>query len=83
MIWPEGPYSDGEGPWVVELGVPFRDALADVDDAALPGLAERWCQIEELRRLDAALALDIIERFVALARHAKESGDRLYCWCCL
>ncbi|HXA31544.1 MAG TPA: hypothetical protein VNV87_04740 [Acidimicrobiales bacterium] len=95
LIWPEGPSPSMEemeaspaspwvtGPWLEELSTSFRDSLADVDDSALPAIANRWYQIEELWGFDDALALDFIEQFVAFARRAKEAGDRLYCWCCL
>jgi hypothetical protein len=72
------------GPWVEQLDDRIRDAFAEVDDYALPSIAEQWARIEEFRgHMDAAHALDIIEDFVALARRARQADDRLYCWICL
>jgi len=72
------------GPWVEELGNRIRDAFAEVDDYALPSVADEWARIEEFGgRTDAAFALDFIEKFVALARRARQANDRLYCWMCL
>jgi hypothetical protein len=78
-----------DSPWdsgitLEELGVSFRDALADVDDHALPWIAEQWTGIQEFDgHVDGLWALHIVEEFVALARRAKDVNDRLYCWCCL
>jgi hypothetical protein len=72
------------GPWLEELGDRIRDAFAGVDDHALPAIADAWARIEEFGgHMDAALALDISESFVALARRARQADDRLYCWICL
>ncbi|MBA9004179.1 MULTISPECIES: hypothetical protein [Thermomonospora] len=91
IIWPEEPYPENEedlpedSPWnsgvvLVELPASFRDAFADVDDYALPWIADQWHRIEELDGgVDAGLALDFIEEFVAFTRRAEQAGDRLYC----
>ncbi|GAA4603440.1 hypothetical protein GCM10023195_11380 [Actinoallomurus liliacearum] len=72
------------GPWLVELDDRLRDTLADVDDLALPSIADQWAHIEEFRgHMDVVAARDIIEGFVALARRARRADHRLYCWCCL
>lgn len=72
------------GPWLEEFSDRIRDALADVDDGALPEIAERWARIEEFDGyMDAVGARDVIDGFVALARRARQAGDRLYCWCSL
>jgi hypothetical protein len=72
------------GPWLDELGDRIRDAFAEADDYALPAVADEWARIEEFGgHMDATLALDIIEGFVALARRARHADDRLYCWMCL
>jgi hypothetical protein len=72
------------GPWLEELADRIRDAFADVDDYALPSIAGSWARIEEFDgHMDATLALDIVEDVVALARRARQAGDRLYCWTCL
>ncbi|GAA2103313.1 hypothetical protein [Actinomadura alba] len=72
------------GPWLEELNDRVRDAFANVDDYALPSIADQWARIEEFDgHMDATLALDIVEAFVALARRAQQANERLYCWCCL
>ncbi|MCO5974372.1 hypothetical protein [Actinoallomurus soli] len=78
----ESPWNTG--PWVEEIDDRLRDAFAGVDDYALPSIADQWARIEEFDgHMDASLALDIIEGFVALARRARQANDRLYCWTCL
>jgi hypothetical protein len=70
--------------WLEELDDRIRDAFAEVDDYALPSVADEWARIEEFGgHMDATLALEIAEGFVALARRAREADDRLYCWTCL
>jgi hypothetical protein len=54
-IVPAGPQPQGpdiledspwlEGPWAEDLGVFFRDAFANVDDARLPEICEQWLAI--------------------------------------
>jgi hypothetical protein len=98
VIWPEDPApANGEeakalpedSPWnsglvLMELPASFRDAFADVDDFALPWIADQWHRIEELNGSgDADSALDFIEEFVALTRRAKEAGDLIYCLSCV
>lgn len=73
-----------EGPWAADLGVFFRDAFADVDDARLPEISERWRAIEELGgSYPAEWAREAVEAFVALARRARDAHQSLYCWICL
>ncbi|WP_225847762.1 hypothetical protein [Streptomyces sp. HPF1205] len=93
-IVPAGPQPQGpdipedspwlEGPWAEDLGVFFRDAFADVDDARLPEICERWLTIEEFRDgYSAEWAREVAEEFVALARRARDADQSLYCWMCL
>ncbi|GAA4470610.1 hypothetical protein [Phytohabitans houttuyneae] len=81
LVWPPG--DPGAGPWVQAIHTSARDALAGVDDARLPELAERWAAIEELA-IDDPEGIDILRdgmtRLVALARRARAAGDQLYCW---
>lgn len=84
LVWPAGESGeDDDGPWVQAVNQQARDALAGVDDARLPELAERWAGIEELSAASPeaveglhAVATDL----VALARRARAAGDQLYCW---
>jgi hypothetical protein len=70
-----------QGPWLEELEREVRDALATVDDARLPALADQWARIEEFHRtMSAEVALSLINDLVGLARRARDAGDRLYCW---
>jgi hypothetical protein len=72
------------GPWLVEFDDQIRDTLADVDDLALPSIADQWAHIEEFGgHMDVIGARDIIDGFVALARRTQQADHRLYCWCCL
>ncbi|MEU8136970.1 hypothetical protein [Streptodolium elevatio] len=68
-----------EGPWIDELGQRTLDGLADADDARLPEISARWGREAGL---DGDLA-ELVAEFVALARRARDAGDRLYCWSCL
>ncbi|WP_436773130.1 hypothetical protein [Yinghuangia sp. YIM S09857] len=72
---PEDPSGD-EGVLIAELGQRTRDALADADDTRLPEFAARWGRAAGLDGDLTGLAAD----FVALARRARDAGDRLYCW---
>lgn len=79
LVWPAGEQDeDDDGPWVQAVDQRTRDALAGVDDARLPELAERWAgigspdEVEDLR----TVATDL----VGLARRAQAAGDQLYCW---
>jgi hypothetical protein len=88
LIWPEGAREDleYEGPWVVVLSEPARDALADIPDDRLPDLAEQWSHIEEFSHYSDAepeVMLSRLREFVGLARRARTSGERIYCWICL
>ncbi|GAA4483484.1 hypothetical protein GCM10023191_005130 [Actinoallomurus oryzae] len=78
----DSPWKDG--PSLDELPDRIRDALAEVDDGALPSIAGEWSRIEEFGdHPDPTSALRFVESLVALARRARQAGDRLYCWMCL
>jgi hypothetical protein len=85
LLWP----ADGEdpaydGPRVVTVGEPARDALAGVEDDRMPGLAERWSGVEELAGfgMTPEFLLALLAELVVLARTARASGESLYCWMC-
>ena len=94
-VWPTSPQPRGgedfhedspwaTGPWVEDLGTAFRDSFAGIDDRRLPQICERWWPIEELPGMgDIAWAVEIAERFVALARRARDADQSVYCWSCL
>jgi hypothetical protein len=81
---PEGPADEDDpwatGPWVMELRADVRDTLAGVADADIPEAVARWVQAEELDGVSAEAVRPPAEEFVRLARAARESGERLYCW---
>jgi hypothetical protein len=85
LVWPPPGTDPGTAEtWLEELNLEVRDALAAVDDARLPVLADQWARIEEFhRRVDTDVALSLIKDLVGLARRARDGGDRLYCWSCL
>ncbi|ATO16801.1 hypothetical protein CO540_25570 [Micromonospora sp. WMMA2032] len=88
LVWPEGVAQDREyeGPWVVVLGERARDALAEIPDDRLPGLAERWSRVEELSYYSDTrpeVMLSRLREFVGLARRARGNGEYIYCWICL
>jgi hypothetical protein len=88
FVWPSDSEEDEEydGPWVVQLGDEARDTLAGIADDQMPGLSERWGQIEELagsEPLAPDAMLPIMGKLVGLARRAHAAGDHLYCWICL
>ncbi|MEU7889295.1 hypothetical protein AB0B54_27655 [Microbispora bryophytorum] len=77
----DSPYA--EGPWIEELPVLVRDALADVDDSRLPEITRQWAQHDEFRDwspVDKDNLLTLAKELVDLARRAKSSGQMLYCW---
>ncbi|MEU7656662.1 hypothetical protein AB0C42_14480 [Micromonospora taraxaci] len=88
LIWSQGAREnlEYEGPWVVVLSEPARDALADIPDDRLPDLAEQWSHIEELSHYSDAepeVMLSRLREFVGLARRARTNAEHIYCWICL
>ncbi|WP_446213461.1 hypothetical protein [Micromonospora sp. IBSANI012] len=88
LIWPDGAGEDPEyeGPWVVAMSERARDALAEIPDDRLPGLADRWSHIEELSHYSDTqpeVMLSRLREFVGLARRARTSGESIHCWICL
>ncbi|MBM0279104.1 hypothetical protein [Micromonospora tarensis] len=52
----------------------------------MPGLADQWSHIEELSHysdMQPEVMLSRLREFVGLARRARTSGERIYCWICL
>jgi hypothetical protein len=73
-----------DGPWVEQLSEELRDALADAQGSRLPAVAERWVRTEEFwEQASAAEVLPFLYEVTALARRARQAGERLYCWVCL
>lgn len=72
------------GPWITELPVRLRDALADGDDGRLRDTAQQWVRTEEFGLPTSADdVLPFLQELIALARRARDSGELLYCWSCL
>ena len=73
-----------DGPWIVQLSEELRDALADAQLSRLPAVAEQWVRTEEFwEQPPAAEVLPFLGEVTALARRARQAGERLYCWICL
>jgi hypothetical protein len=73
-----------DGPWIEQLSQELRDALADAPAGRLPAVAERWVRTEEFwDGATAAEVLPFLGEVTALARRARQAGERLYCWMCL
>jgi hypothetical protein len=73
-----------DGPWVWQLSEELRDALADAPAGRLPAVAEQWVRTEEFwDQATAAEVLPFLGEITALARRARQAGERLYCWICL
>ncbi|MEV0902798.1 hypothetical protein [Actinoplanes sp. NPDC049802] len=88
LVWPAGGEQDAEhmGPWVTVLDDRSRDALAGLDAARIPEIAGRWARIEEFGHYDDntdEAAAETITELAGLARDARDSGERVYCWICL
>ena len=77
--------AEGEdGPWIVQLSEELRDALADAQASRLPVVVERWVRTEEFwDQATTAEVLPFLGEVTALARRARQAGERLYCWICL
>jgi hypothetical protein len=73
-----------DGPWIVQLSAELRDDLADAEVSRLPAVAEQWVRTEEFGDTASATeALPWLGEIIALARRARQAGERLYCWMCL
>jgi hypothetical protein len=73
-----------DGPWIVQLSLELRDALADAQPSRLPAVAEQWVRTEEFwEQPPAAEVLPFLGEVTALARRARQADERLYCWICL
>jgi hypothetical protein len=73
-----------DGPWIVQLSEELRDALAGAQPSRLPAVAEQWVRTEEFwDQPPAAEVLPFLGEVTALARRARQAGERLYCWVCL
>ncbi|MFD0685688.1 hypothetical protein [Actinomadura fibrosa] len=65
---------------LMELPSFFRDSFADVDDHALPWIADRWSRTREFTKAGFVdSVLDFIEEFIALTRRAQKAGELIYC----
>jgi hypothetical protein len=72
---------DENGPWIMQLSEELRDALADAQASRLPAVAEQWVRTEEFwDQPTAAEVLPFLGEVTAMARGARQAGERLYCW---
>ncbi|WP_052768708.1 hypothetical protein [Streptomyces humi] len=91
LIWPEPPYpregtADPDSPWdtgllLQQLPDRWRDILAGLPEDAVPVVAARWYEIEEVDFPDRLTAENTITVFTALASRARTTGAHLYCRC--
>ncbi|MEV6899784.1 hypothetical protein [Amycolatopsis sp. NPDC051372] len=69
---------------VVTLTDEFRDALAATDETRRRELAEFWSHAEDLGgEATAEDLLAVVDELAALAKQAKPTNGRLYCWVAL
>jgi len=75
---------DGGERLVVALTDSLHAALVAADAKQLHAVAKPWCDTEEFwgQGEPAAVATFLVD-LAALARRAKERGERLYCWVCV
>jgi hypothetical protein len=65
----------------MQLSEELRDALADAQASRLPAVAEQWVGTEEFwDQATAAEVLPFLGEVTAMARRARQAGERLYCW---
>ncbi|ONI79716.1 hypothetical protein ALI144C_23445 [Actinosynnema sp. ALI-1.44] len=93
VVWPttppgpQGPEDEDDpwatGPWVMELDDAVRDTLAAVPDADVPAVVTEWVRAEELHGTTAEDIRPFADDLIQLARQARDSGERVYCWTCL
>jgi hypothetical protein len=62
----------------------LQSALAEADEERLREVAVPWSQSEEfVGQGDSKFLTGLLIELAALARAARERGDRLYCWTCV
>jgi hypothetical protein len=69
--------------WLEEFPEPLVSALANVDDAAIPGVCIVWGAKEELRQLAAPDLEQVVRDLKTLAQSCAVSGKSMYLWGCL
>ncbi|MFD3803098.1 hypothetical protein ACFWTC_05570 [Streptomyces sp. NPDC058619] len=71
--------------FVVSVSDTLVDALASASRDDLVRFAELWSMTDELRQLGISVevTVDVLEALAGLARRARASGLRLYCWLAL
>jgi len=65
--------------WVFRVAPEHATMLADLPTDLLP-TATRWAQSEELAGSDPGDLADVLASLRELAKEARSSGQRLYCW---
>jgi hypothetical protein len=69
---------------VMRLDATVVDTLATASDERLTELAVPWSETEEFwGSADVEALADGLIGLAALARHARQNGEELYCWICV
>jgi hypothetical protein len=74
---------DGGNRLVMTLTEALQSALASVDTAAVTRAADAWAKTDEFRMdgvTDGGQLAPVLNELAALARRARGTNDRLYCW---
>jgi hypothetical protein len=82
-VWPRTDGFSKTGPRVLDLDDAARDALAGLDDDELAAVALRWANTAQMSHWSAEDVVPMTAELVGLARRARASGDRLFCWVAL
>ena len=65
--------------WVFRVAPEHAEMLAELPGEVRP-IAERWAKSEELKGFAPADLTDVLVSLRNLAREARRTGERLYCW---
>ena len=69
-----------EGPWIIRVPTPLQDALVNLDEMGMEGVALRWGQGEQFRDYGWSNeeVIELLRGLWSLARQAREEGRNLF-----
>lgn len=69
-----------EGPWITQVTLSLRQALADLSDDEIAPVGQKWARSEEfeLSGWEETDVLGVLRELVTLARHATEENKFLF-----